>query len=60
MQKHVFGPSLSINWIIEYYGMYEWKAKVQMILSAYAGRSESAHLRMLKGTFSLDMPHLNF
>ena len=37
------GPSLSANRIIGYYRMFEWRAKIQMILCAYAGWSEPAH-----------------
>ena len=40
---------MSAKRIIGYYRMYEWKAKVRMILSACAGRSQSApiaHVRM--------------
>ena len=35
--------SLSVNRIIGYYRMYEWRTKAHIILCAYAGLSESVH-----------------
>ena len=36
-------PSLSANWTIGYYRMYEWRAKVRMVICSCAGWSESVH-----------------
>ena len=38
------GLSLSANWIIGYYRLYEWRAKAQMIFRTYPGWSDSAHV----------------
>ena len=45
------GPSLSVNGIIGYYIIYEWRAKARMKLRACAGWFDRV-LRIFKGTLS--------
>ena len=39
-----------------YYGMYEWRAKAEMILDTCAGLSESAYFARLEAFFGLTQP----
>ena len=54
--RNLIRPSLLANRFIEYYRIYEWRAKARMILCACAGWCECAFCVYSKGRFRLTWP----